>query len=507
MPTNTSFETYYKQWRNQARVYSLESILESVMQECLRKTNNNHEELQKYPWQLLLIVKWICQDKMMSNVCKPDITTEQFENLRKKLWNISDKASVISMKDTSINLLIRRVFNPQKGFQQPLDASFVREASLISQSQSLTNTFINKVGISPDDFYDLAFTTVSILNTNKAAFIDESSYLKTFNNNYSAGTVQLFLKSISKNQSSLLTYFQSRPDTIKKVASECFEFPILISAPLYEKNGLYRCWNEQVLYRALESFIHTTLSGEKGAYIEKFSRIFESHVLAEAKKLNELVYDEKQIMPWCGNQAGTPSPDGLISYNDCNIFIEVKAGLYPETTMTIGNSQILAHKTKDLKKACNQAWSASTKLRELSSAPTQVISATKDYLLVVLNKDLGISKGEVLNEMYTEDKLRLLAPDALEKLPLSRIYFLSIDEYEWLIVAAQNQELHIPTFLGLCVQADEKPETSVYSFHQHLIREQVPKGISERVKKTYKDCTKRVLNMHKDSNRNPIQTT
>lgn len=494
MPKYTSFDTAYKQWRNLARKYKRESILECVMHECLRQTNNIHQELQKYPWQLLLIVKWICQDKMMESLGKPDITPDKFEELRRKLWNLSDDASVAFMDNrTSTNLLMRRVFNPQKGFQQTLSTGLVREASLISQSEKLADTFTKQIGISPDMFFDLAFATVSIFTNKRAALVDVGSYLKSFNGHYSAQEIQFFLISISKTQSSLLTYCRSLPDATKKVASECFEFPALVNAPLYEKNGQYRCWNEQVLFRCLEGFVHRTLSDDKGLYIQKFSRIFESHVLAEAKKLPEPVYDEKQIMPWCGNQPGTPSPDGLISYSKCNIFIEVKAGLYPEATMATGNSEILAHKTKDLKKACNQAWSASIKLREINAAPTQVTSTTKDYLLVVLNKDLAISRGDTLNAMYTEDKLRSLGSEALKNLPLSRIYFLSIDEYEWLIVAAQKKELHLPTFLDQCVQADCEPATSVSSFHQHLIRERIPKNVSDKVHKTYKGCADRIL--------------
>ena len=124
------------------------------------------------------------------------------------------------------------------------------------------------------------------------------------------------------------------------------------------------CWHPMVFYRGLESFVHSVLSEEGHEYMQRFSRLFEQHVVTEARKVPTRFVDEDALREFI--EAGTQVPDGLLSFPGCNVFIEAKAGLYHESVMTVGNSDLFAHKTKAIRTAVGQAWATSVSLRASS---------------------------------------------------------------------------------------------------------------------------------------------
>ena len=97
-------------------------------------------------------------------------------------------------------------------------------------------------------------------------------------------------------------------------------------------------WHPMVFYRGLESFVHSVLSKEGHEYMQRFSRLFEQHVVTEAKTVPARFVDEDALREFI--EADTQVPDGLLSFPGCNVFIEAKAGLYHESVMTVGNRDV-----------------------------------------------------------------------------------------------------------------------------------------------------------------------
>jgi hypothetical protein len=152
--------------------------------------------------------------------------------------------------------------------------------------------------------------------------------------------------------------------------------------------------------------------------------------------------------------------------------------------MTAGHSQMFAHKTRAIRTAVVQGWSASTGLRKERRAPPQVLNASRDYLLIVTNKELGASRGTTLASMYPPETLVYPDPEARRFLPLSNIYVLSIEDFERLVHGALTTELALPAFMDDCVAADQVAETSVRFFEQHLDRWKLPRAFSTLVENT-----------------------
>ena len=221
------------------------------------------------------------------------------------------------------------------------------------------------------------------------------------------------------------------------------------------------------------------LSEAGQGYIQPFSRLFERHVVTEARKVPASFMGEDELRAFIA--ADTQVPDGLLSFPGCNVFIEAKARLYRESVMTVGNSGFFADKTREIRKAVSQAWATSASLREKRRAPPQVLEADTDYLLIVTNKELGASKGTALASMYPEGTLDYPSPDAERILPRKRIYVLSIDDFERLTNSGASGQTELPAFLASCVNNDAVPQTARQLFEQHLNEQSVPMRFSHTV--------------------------
>ena len=479
-----SFTDAYKEWRNRARKYNLESIVNGAIDVLAEASSDAVEELQKAPWLTMLMVKWACQDRYPGRAHLPAISSEQLYDLRQRLWKFPERLDMGGHNAISLELFMRQLLRPQLGFQRGFSKSFVREAALLGEQSEvypLRKVFKERTGFDVLEFIDLALGTYGKVVDGRRVLGE--TYLSSIRGAYAAEVISSFQGSISRTVPELVEFCRSLPDANRKVASEYFEFPILTRYPLLRDGNAMICWHPMVLYRGLESFVHSILSEEGQEYMQRFSRLFERHVVAEAGKVPAPArfVDEGGLMRFIS--AETKVPDGLLSFPGCNVFIESKAGLYHESVMTVGNRDVFAHKTRAIRTAVGQAWATSVSLREQRRAPLQVLDADADYLLIVTNKELGASKGTALASMYPEGTLDYPNAEAERLLPRKRIYVLSIDDFERLTNAAASGQIELPGFLASCVRDDEGPETALHLFEQHLNRARVPMRFSDTVEK------------------------
>lgn len=479
---SASFTDVYKEWRNRARKYNLESIVNGAIAVLVEPSSDAIEELQNAPWLTMLLVKWACQDRYPGRAHLPAISPEQLYDLRQRLWKLPERLDMGGHEAISLDLFMRQLLRPQLGFQRGFSKSFVREAALLAEQSDdypLRKVFKERTGFDVLEFIDLSLGTYSKVVGEKRV-LDEA-YLSSLRGAYPPEVISSFQGSISRTVSELVEFCRSLPDANRKVTSEYFEFPILTRYPFLRSGGTMICWHPMVLYRGLESFVHSILSEEGEKYMQRFSRLFERHVVAEAGKFPApaLFVDEDGLRGFIST--GTQVPDGLLSFPGCNVFIESKAGLYHESVMTVGNSDIFAHKTRAIRTAVGQAWATSVSLREQRRAPPQVLAADADYLLIVTNKELGASKGTALASMYPEGTLDYPNEEAERLLPRKHIYVLAIDDFERLTNAAADRQIELPAFLASCVRDDEAPETARLLFEQHLNKRGVPVQFSHTI--------------------------
>jgi len=121
-----------------------------------------------------------------------------------------------------------------------------------------------------------------------------------------------------------------------------------------------------------------------------------------------------------------------------------------------------------------------------------VLNASKDYLLIITNKELNASRGTTLYEMYPAGKLNYPCREAEVYLPLQRTYVLSIDDFERLMTALGKPGFDMPEFLNRCVESDNDPSTATFIFEQHLDDSRIPTEYSPLVSQALDSATERL---------------
>ena len=371
---------------------------------------------------------------------------------------------------------------PVLGFERGFNWTFVREAALLAEhgdDHPLRAFFRKKTGIDVLDFIDLSLgLSNKVLNGDR---VIPDAYLSSLHRTYAPEVVSSFLDSISRTTPGLVQFCRSLPNADRKVASEYFEFPVLARYPFFRRGNALVCWHRALFFRGLEGFVHSVLSEQGDQYMQRFGRLFERHVIAEARRVPARFLDEDALGELIA--AETKVPDALLSFPGCNVFIESKAGLFHESVMTVGNSEVFAHKTRAIRTAVEQARETSVSLRKEGRAPREVFDADADYLLIVTNKDLGASGGTALQTMYPPGTLASPDPQAERFLPLGRIYVLAIDEFECVASAAASGRIELPSFLASCVADDEARNEPLSLFEHHLHRGRLPNEFSRTVSK------------------------
>ncbi len=478
-----SFNDAYKEWRNRARRYDPQSIVhEALRLLCEPPLEDYVTELRKAPWHTMLMIKWVCQDAYNDGKPANVVTRPQLDDLRQRLWDFPERINTAGHENMPLELFMRQLLRPQLGFQRRITRSFVREAVLLAEQGDdypLRTLFKNKTGYDVLEFIDLSLAIFTVIFEGNRQLRDD--YFHPLRPLYSDEVVSCYRSSVARTLPELVTFCRALPHANFKVASEYFEFPVLSRYPFFRSGNAIICWHPAVFYRGLEGFVHSVLSEAGQDYMERFSRLFEAHVVTQAKGVPTRFIGEDELRRYIA--ADTQVPDGLLSFPGCNVFIESKAGLFNESVMTVGNSELFAHKTRSIRKAIGQTWATSVSLREQRSGPTEVINANTDYLLVVTNKELGASRGTAFASMYPNSTLDYPSAEAERLLPLGRVYVLSIEDFERLMCAGAKGQIDLPAFLAACVKDDEKPETRLMLFEQHLQRRNVLMRFSEPVEK------------------------
>ena len=471
------FNDLYKEWRNLARRFDRESIIRRALDELCEPSPDMAADLAKAPWLTLLMIKWVCQDRLLDRRLSPPISVDELNDLRQRLLEFPERLARREGDTMPAGLFMRRLIRPQLGFQRGLTTGFVREAALLAdqpEDHPLRKHFYAKTGLDVLDFIDFSLASWCAVSDGRREIRD--AWFSPLAAAYGAGTVARYQSSVARTVQELVVFCRSLPDAKRKVASEYFEFPVLARYPFLRREGTMVCWHPAVFYRGLESFVHSVLSEEGHTYMKRFSQLFERHVVAEAKRVPTRFIDEDTLRSWIA--VDTRVPDGLLSFPDCNIFVEAKAGLWHESVMTIGTADIFSHQTKAIRTAVMQAWATSVSLRQQCRAPAAILHADVDYLLIVTNKELGVSSGTALAAMYPEGKLAHPDAEAEKLLPWDRIYILALEDFERMTTAAASRHIDVPTFLASCVDADQKPATTSHLFEQHLRRHDIPQRFS-----------------------------
>ena len=243
-----TFFSAYKQIRNQFRRYNPLQIIDACIDYLYSQTKTEIDQLQKNPWLVLLLIKWVLIDDLYSTSGKKNITFEKFNKI---LQMMHDLGAIIRMPSEYSHhiLFFRNIAYQQFLYQHPLNLNCLARQKIlfdkVSDTHFFKQQFTNKTGLSIEHFLELGFILL-------CRYIDDFKPIVTFHwfdtveSHYSDAEVQNLLKIISVDINELRIRLLKSEDK-KRNSREFYEQTPFLNFPLIKLDRKYICVEQKVL--------------------------------------------------------------------------------------------------------------------------------------------------------------------------------------------------------------------------------------------------------------------
>ena len=487
-PQKNGIEDVHKAILDRLRRYSASSIADLALEILWNPPGDLAEEVRSAPWLTLLLVKWAMQDKHVSLRVGRQIPLEEFDQLRQDLWALQDRLA----KQPNPLLMVRSVMHAQIEFQRKETLAFMRWPALYAKLAPGTKNrmqFREIMGIEPEAYIDLTYVLQTfVLNGQKFFGKDplihwRKTYGKDVDQIYS-----LFARDLPSLRHEMQT------DTAQRIRGlqEVFEFPYLRRFPfLRSRDGGLHCWHRLVFARGIEDSVHLRLSSLKNNYTNEFSRVFEKYVTDLAIECKQPILDEASYKELLGG--GAPTVEAIIEGDDCNIFIEAKMSLFADDILLQDSPIAIYNKTKIIRGAIKQGWKVGNLIRKPSSGFGTRFQVKQDYLIVVTSRELNLSNGKFLKQLYAPGVFEYPDAEAEHHLPLSNVFILSIEDYERTMGCLLKNEINFSHVLKEAVLSNQNAGMGRLHFSDFIRKYTTSWAVPQLIAEASRDSLKRIV--------------
>lgn len=468
-----AFFTAYKQIRNQFRRYLPLAIVEATLDYLKTPTSSPTEDLQKHPWLVFLLLKWVLLDDQFDHRDKQGISKQEFFSLLGRMRGLGSKLTArMPSEYAHYRLWLRNISYQQFLYQSNFNGSaFARQSLLFDKlpdNHPFRTQFQKATGIPLSDFFELsAMLLVRVMNDKNSPIV--TSWFSPVTHRYDAAIIQRFLDILSCDLNSLREHLMEGNDPRIRRPSELYEETQFVKFPLLKDNEQYHIWHPMIFNRGLEYIVYDTLrSPDPSAFMDKFGDIFENYVHRSIEYLGLPYLREDQIK---SKLTGTGKvTDFLITEDGANIFVEAKgveivylgkvSYIPEEICRRVENSAI---------KGIEQGFEVVKRLSAQGSLNQTFQATSENYLLVITLKELYLGNGKDFYDAVAKDKIdALIGNTNSPPIPLENIYFLTVDDLDHFANCVNKGEVKFIDFIRKAVREDSSGSTKKFHFRQYL---------------------------------------
>lgn len=460
----------YKRIIHKIQKYPAQDIIFTAISRLNRYEVPDIQELRQCPpWIVLLLIKWTILNGQFSTYKWRPISEIGFANLINKMHDLNGLTRSLDDYDHYF-LFFKSTAHQQFWLQKPPSRTrFARQSLLfkdIETDHTLSKIFEDHMGVSIKDFITLGLVLLTRFLTHKDLSVN-IDWFRTLFPVYPKNKIDAFLRALSLDFEELRRYLDSFQDRSSSLSYEFFEQSPLKRYPLLRYEGQYYCYSKTLLFNALETGVYDTLRMHATeAFMNKFGNIFEEYVKNKLEFGQFEFEDEEKLKQAIGNHSKVI--DFVIKDGKSKIFVDAKGVELAHLGKVTHKSDVILGKTKNsIVKGIVQGYETAS---HLAQAFTSENNTNDNYLIIVTFDDLYIGSGQNFYSTVAREKL----DEIIEKygkrrwIPPENMYFLSIDDFDFLIACMQKSKLSLTDILLNAVRADAKPETSKLTFGQHL---------------------------------------
>jgi len=419
----------------------------------------------------------------MTTTGRPRPTQAQFSSLLQLTFKLEEKGR-FPTEFEDISLFFRAIAYQQFLYQRRASILVVGRQMLyfsdLPDDHYIAQTFESLTGMKLQRFLTLSQVLLLAFADAPTRRCIDASFFSTLGSGFSQQEVELFLSLFATSRTEMRKFLLDLDASIIKSgaqprnASEIYEQTPFVERPLIRQHKSYQCIDVHLLDACVGRFIYSKLraqgNAEKKLFMSHFGPIFEAYVRKAIAHMN-LPFQEEAAMAELVAAKNKPSlVDFVVTDNGSRIFIDAKAvEMHYRGKVTHLTSELARNLETSLLKAMKQAHSTMQVLAGLGMGPSPNTDGS-DFLVVVTESELYVSNGVILASAVgqeTVDKL-IRKDNQLAAIPLDRMYFLTIQEFERLAEAVHNGHCGFASALSKAREAESRPETQRMVFGQHL---------------------------------------
>lgn len=459
-----------KKVKSLLREHHPQDVLDWCINYIHEPTDDDLDHLKRHPWLILLIVKWafLSQSQIQYSLKRLDLRS--FDRMIQLTHSLGSLVKMPS-NHTHLNLFFRNISYQQFIYQKKFSITcFARQSVLFNNlpdNHTFRRAFKDETGLDIEAFLQLSLLLCSRFLDRKHQSVS-IDWFSNIANSIGWQNINQFLRSLSVDRSRLRRKL-IQANRSKGGWQEFYEQTPFLEFPLIKEGDEYTCLHPMILFRTLENFLYDCLKRpDPSAFMDIFGNIFEDYLKLGLHNSQLDFAPETELLEQLPEGVGCV--DYIIFEDRANIFIDAKAVEMPYLGMVSDTPQIIQQKVKNsATKAIQQAYSINTWLQSNEEHETLKFK-DESYLLVVTFKELYLSNGSTFYDAIAKkniDKITNKTP-AEAIIDLANIYFITIDEFDFLMELERTQKGSLVQLLRKSVEDDKSAETRKFEFSQHL---------------------------------------
>lgn len=422
----------------------------------------------KPPWKTLLLLRWFLERGEYSPAKSTAMSQGDFAKLINSVRDLEDVLELPS-EHPSLTVFLRKLAHQQFWFQENLQVAHVARQALLFRelppTHPLALRFEELVGASLKDFVVLLAAFTIHLAVNQVTV--ERRFFAPLEPYFTRSTIDAVLAAISRDRDELRTFLRTTRFDDLRTHYEYYARTPLTRYPLLRKGSLYIPYSSTVLARGAETLVYDILrEADASTFMNHFGALFELYVRRGVEHIGEPFMDEVQLKQRYGDGKVV---DFAFSYPHGTLLIDAKGVELPIGALVTREVEFLSSRlANSVFKALEQADELSIRMK-LPEAP---------YVLVVTYKDFLLGNGSDL--LTYADAAQL--PKSVSRLDMSRVYFCSIEEFDYLAAGLRSHQKDPVTFFATARDLDADPRTKAFTMMQRINSDLRPYGTPDYLK-------------------------
>ena len=410
-------------------------------------------------WHLLLLFKWVIQYGSYSETIeKPPVSEVELADLLNDMKSLPDKIFVLR-KDVDRFLYFRSLCYQQFWVQRFEQVAFglARQYELfanLEEHHMLQRTFHKEFGVSLDDFIELSLALFSIMQDRPRTLTADS--FAAVHHAYGLETIEKYLQSVSIRFQDIPGWLESlqkeKGGNYRDFRDEINEQSPFLRYPLLEAPGSFICVSPRLLQVSMSSSVFDMMREiDRSAFMGRFGNVFEKYVEKSLRASSCQFLTEQTLISQIGGGEGSKAVDFMMVDQGNNILIETKGVAMPWKGMVAWQPGTVVSASKSsLVKGIEQAFDVASRLANLKSIGSTVLGTQDTFLLIVTFKDMFVGNGETFRNYIASDEIDRIIRDTgnNEWIPMSNIFFISVDELDMMLGSIASGIPHVIGFPG-----------------------------------------------------------